>query len=58
MCTFPRSGLLIGPVLLDVAYLHESGKYDDFSQTGDPTRTSIRFPRVFLSLIYRHGASR
>jgi hypothetical protein len=52
------TGLLLGPFLLDVAYVHEFGKYDDLDPEGNPTRTTIRFPRLFVSVIYRHGASR
>lgn len=55
------TGVIVGPVLLDVAYTFESGSYADFeidSETGvvsfqDRSRS---FHRVFVSIIYRHGA--
>jgi long-chain fatty acid transport protein len=50
------AGILAGPFLFDVAYLHESGSYLD---SGEPQgRAFTTFSRVFVSLIYRHGASR
>jgi long-subunit fatty acid transport protein len=54
------TGIIVGPVLLDVAYNFESGKYSDSAvdpNTGlvslqDASRT---FHRFFVSIIYRHG---
>jgi hypothetical protein len=48
-------GILAGPFLFDVAYVHEWGDYVD---TGEPAgRVFSKFQRLFVSLIYRHGAS-
>jgi long-subunit fatty acid transport protein len=49
------TGIIVGPMLLDVAYVHEHGDYrEPRSSTGDPgqhwTSTSHRF---YASLIYR-----
>jgi len=50
------AGILAGPFLFDVAYVHEYGAYVD---TGEPAgRAFTRFQRFFASLIYRHGAGR
>ena len=50
------AGILAGPFLFDVAYVHESGSYLD---SGEPQgRAFTTFRRVFVSLMYRHGASR
>lgn len=53
------TGLIVGPVLLDVAYNFESGTYSDFSVDagGDVTlqERSRTFHRLFFSMIYRHG---
>jgi long-chain fatty acid transport protein len=49
------AGILAGPFLFDVAYVHEYGGYAD---TGEPQgRAFTKFRRFFVSLIYRHGAS-
>jgi hypothetical protein len=47
------TGLIVGPVLFDVAYVREQGTYPDPEPTGG--RVSTVFRRVFVSLIYRHG---
>lgn len=44
------AGIAAGPVLFDVAYLHEFGD----SRTSEAT-TEIRVRRVYVSMIYRHG---
>jgi hypothetical protein len=45
------SGVAIGPVLFDVAYIHESGSY-----ASDPDLdVNARIDRVYMSVIYRHG---
>lgn len=47
------SGLIVGPVLIDAAYVFESGRYD--SRDGErPTRVSVRSHRLHVSIIYRH----
>ena len=48
------TGILTGPVLLDVAYVLERGDYPDRES---PDRVIHRSNRVWVSLIYRHGAS-
>jgi hypothetical protein len=51
------TGLIIGRVLLDVAYMFEFGEYRDADTEGVdplPRSTSVRSHRVFVSLIYRH----
>jgi hypothetical protein len=45
------TGLIAGPVLLDVAYLHQRGKYLDIDQQD----IQVRSHRFVASLIYRHG---
>jgi hypothetical protein len=47
------SGLIVGPVLFDVAYVREQGTYPDPEETGG--RVTSVFQRIFVSLIYRHG---
>jgi len=57
------TGLLLGPLLVDVAYVHESGQYYVAADTGDfdvppdvtlpPVRNALTTDRVFASLIYR-----
>ena len=54
-------GLAAGPLLLDVAYLRETGNYlDPEADPDDPAarggERSTRFNRVFISVIYRHGS--
>lgn len=62
------AGIVLGPVLLDVAYLHEFGRYYVASTTSSgvsdldnppaptpPTRNSLTTNRVFTSVIYRFG---
>lgn len=44
------AGVILGPFLLDVAYVSERGSYTDF----DLNRNTIRSHRLFASLIYRH----
>jgi hypothetical protein len=47
------TGLIVGPVLFDVAFVREQGTYPDPERTGG--RVTSVFRRVFVSLIYRHG---
>ena len=57
------TGLLLGPLLVDVAYVHESGAYTVPADTGDfdfppdvtpaPVRNVLRTDRVFVSFICR-----
>jgi long-subunit fatty acid transport protein len=59
------TGLLLGPMLVDVAYVHESGAYTTAPDSGDfdlppdvtlsPVRNVLRTDRVFASLIFRFG---
>jgi long-subunit fatty acid transport protein len=63
------TGLILGPMLLDVAYVHEFGDYEvsadaagggEFDPRPDaqplpPVRNSLKTNRVFASLIYRFG---
>jgi hypothetical protein len=44
-------GLLVGPFLLDTAFVFERGKYRDVA--GDRVDATIR--RLYVSVIYRHG---
>lgn len=44
------AGVVMGPVLLDVAFLYQQGAYDELPET----RTSVYARRVLASLIYRH----
>jgi long-subunit fatty acid transport protein len=50
------AGILAGPFLFDVAYVHESGSYVDSGEPQGEAFTTFR--RVFVSLMYRHGTSR
>jgi long-subunit fatty acid transport protein len=59
-------GIILGPILFDVAYLYESGRFVETVATeaaGDvpastaQVRTSLRTERFFVSLIYRIGGS-
>lgn len=46
------AGVLVGPLLFDVAYLYEDGYY-----SGSPgTQAGVRIRRFYASLIYRHQA--
>jgi long-subunit fatty acid transport protein len=46
------AGLIVGPVLLDFAYIYESGDYIDRLE---PNRIEVWAHRVYASLIYRHN---
>jgi hypothetical protein len=53
------TGLIIGRVLADVAYMFETGRYIDSDLSPEstdplPRNHSVRSHRVFVSLIYRH----
>jgi long-chain fatty acid transport protein len=53
-------GIAAGPLLIDVAYVRETGKYlDPEADPEDPeargAERTTRFNRVFISVIYRHG---
>ncbi len=56
-------GIILGPMLLDVAYLHESGSFFEVipATVDQPTaisvRNTLRTERFFASLIYRLGGS-
>jgi hypothetical protein len=45
------AGLIVGPVLFDVAYIYEHGRYVSLAVSD----VRLRSHRVFASLIYRHG---
>jgi hypothetical protein len=47
------SGLILGPVMFDVAYVREQNTYADPEGSGG--RVTSVFQRVFVSFIYRHG---
>jgi long-subunit fatty acid transport protein len=47
------TGLVLGPVLLDVAYMHETGDYVAVSPEAMPRPTSVRSRRLIGSVIYR-----
>jgi hypothetical protein len=49
-------GLLLGPVLFDVAYLYEDGSYSGGPTGGPTTQAGVRIRRIYASLIYRHRA--
>ena len=44
------TGVIVGPVLFDIAYVHETGSYTD--QQG--VQNAVTSYRVFFSLIYRY----
>jgi hypothetical protein len=46
------TGLIVGPVLMDVAYLFARGEYRDI----DRQNVEVRAHRFVASLIYRHGS--
>jgi long-subunit fatty acid transport protein len=48
------TGVIVGGVLFDVAYVHESGDYTDQQGIGN----QVSSYRVFASLIYRYGGHR
>lgn len=48
------TGLIVGPVMVDAAYVYEWGDYR--TQSGaDVVNTSVRSRRLLFSAIYRHG---
>jgi hypothetical protein len=47
------TGLILGPILFDVAYVREQNTYPD--PEGTSGRVTSVFQRVFVSFIYRHG---
>ena len=54
------AGIAAGPLLIDFAYLRETGAYlDPEADPDEPeargAQRSTRFNRVFISVIYRHG---
>jgi long-subunit fatty acid transport protein len=49
------TGLIVGPFLFDVAYLHETGSYLSVDPAdGALLNNSVKASRVFASVIYRH----
>jgi len=48
------TGMILGPVLFDVAYVREQNTYLD-PESIDRGRVTSVFQRIFVSLIYRHG---
>jgi hypothetical protein len=51
-------GLVAGPLLLDVAYVHEGGRYESSEALDVPQVVTTRFRRFFVSLIFRPGPER
>ena len=51
------TGVILGPVLLDAAYVYEFGDYDSLDVSGNQLHNTVRSHRLYLSLIYRHGGS-
>ena len=51
-------GVVVGPLLLDVAYVHEGGRYESPEELDVPQVVTSRFRRVFVSLIFRPGPER
>jgi hypothetical protein len=49
------AGLILGPVLFDVAFVREQNTYADPEPINAGARVTSVFQRVFVSLIYRHG---
>jgi len=52
------AGLIVGSILLDVAYLHETGSYSSFGISGEsivPVKNDVRFNQLFISMIYRNA---
>ncbi len=48
------TGLIIGPILLDVAYVRQSGRYVGFANDNpDIVRQSVKAHRLYVSVIYR-----
>jgi hypothetical protein len=47
------AGVIAGPFLFDLAYVHEWGSYADTPPSTD--RVSVRFGRFYLSMIFRFG---
>jgi long-subunit fatty acid transport protein len=47
------TGVAVGPVLVDVAFIHERGDYDTLTITSAPTAASVRSQRIVGSVIYR-----
>ena len=47
------TGIILGPVLFDLAYVREQSTYVDPDLTGGSVTSA--FSRIFVSLIYRHG---
>ena len=49
------TGLIVGPILLDVAYLHEKGSYLSVDPVdGNILGNDVKASRLYVSVIYRH----
>ncbi len=48
------TGVIVGPVMLDAAYVYEWGSYTT-SSGDEAVETQVRSRRLLLSAIYRHG---
>jgi hypothetical protein len=51
------AGLIVGPALLDVAYIHETGSYTSLDITSDgsiPIKNDVKLRQLQVSIIYRH----
>ena len=51
-------GIIVGPMLFDVAYLYESGSFLEPVEGEAPVKNTLKTERFFLSLIYRLGGVR
>jgi hypothetical protein len=47
------TGIVLGPILVDVAFIHETGTYRAFDQNKVPTDTSVHSSRLIGSVIFR-----
>ena len=51
------AGIISGPVLLDAAFLQETGSYTESrsADLGEQANLRTRYRRFFISMSYRHG---
>jgi hypothetical protein len=52
------AGVVMGPLLLDVAYVYERGRYLSPEPSAAPEKVTTGFRRFFLSVIFRPGPER
>jgi hypothetical protein len=49
------TGLIVGPILFDIAYLHETGSYLSIDAVdGSLLNNDVKASRIYASVIYRH----